>query len=283
MIIYTHLSPDLDACASVWALRHFNAACKEAPVEFKPANWDGSGWSAESGDWIVDMSAGIKGRRDPDGTTHSCFAQLLEGDLLTVTEKEKEALKELREFVDWQDVGNAIRHFAAIVPPENKVVLDAMCLTAVLRAVKIATNSDHKTMDIMGTIFEGMFHDGLKRRELRKRLRDLKIVGSVLIAPYGGPALTDLIFNEGLGQAVVYHSGNNLGIVRAPHLKCRIAAPRLKEAVKLAGEESDWFEHTSGFLYAHGTIKSPAQKPSRLTVEVVAALVNEYLKGEPCL
>lgn len=78
MRIFTHINVDLDATASVWAARYFMANMAGAPVEFRPADWDGA--EMIQGDIAVDINAGgrgIKGEKGLDGTVHSCFASIM--------------------------------------------------------------------------------------------------------------------------------------------------------------------------------------------------------------
>src|SRR3990167_6169937 len=145
MRIFTHVNPDLDAALSVCAAWMFVPGAQTAEVEFRPANWDGSGMTG--GDIALDLDAGgrgIKGKKDADGTVHSCFAEIVERYAPSGDQK---ALSPLVAYVDIHDTqGAAIRRLVPGVSPEVYKILAATSLNSIFVAFKIASGKDSRLL-----------------------------------------------------------------------------------------------------------------------------------------
>jgi len=276
--IYTHMSVDIDAVASVWAARQFVPGFREAKVEFRPVNWDGTG--AAEGSLLLDMSAGTKGVKDPDGTVHSCFKSLV---LAYAPAEARQVLAKLVAFIDAQDAyGSAVRHLAPGIGEEAGEVLAATGLNAVLRAFQwTCRNDDAAVVAKMSEIFSGMFEAGLSRQRAQMEADQARVFGQGRVAIVENSkeyATNGVLFEQGV-EVVVYVDGNNLGVVRRNDVVLRMDHPDIRRVVAEGGEEGEWFAHPAGFLYCRGSRKAPAESPSQVAPAALAEAAAAALTG----
>lgn len=157
--IFTHLDPDMDSYLSVVAVRKFVSGMANAKVVHVSASWDGSGMK----DYIaVDLEAGgqgIKGKRDPDGTVHSAFADIIDR---FANDEDKRVLGDLAFYIDKQDSeGSVVDHLIPNALSEVRRVLAMTSLGQVVRALeqKYPKKKDCKNIEIVygfvSEIFDG--------------------------------------------------------------------------------------------------------------------------------
>ncbi len=171
--LYTHIGPDLDAHTGRCAVTRFVPGMANAKVIYVPASWDGDG--LRKGDMAIDLVAGgkgIKGHRDPDGSTHSAFAYVVNK---YASKKEKEALKDLVSFVDIQDAyGSVMNYLIRHTGHDNRRICSQNSFGAVFRALDYAHPNDSETVfKRMLEIFDGYLLMG-KTRALEKNYSNLR-------------------------------------------------------------------------------------------------------------
>jgi hypothetical protein len=272
MRIHTHFNIDLDAAASVWAFTRFVG---EGEVFFHPANWDGREMK-EGEDVALDIEAGgqgLKGEREADGTTHSCFASLVK---MHCSASDREALHSLVEFVDAQDRGGNAAEVLGVTGTAKKV-LSATGINAVLRAFQALNPRDDKTVvEKMGEVFDGLLKTGRSRLAAEEQAATAEWVGGEVAIIENATAMsTNGVLMERGAKVVVFVDGNNIGAVRRSDVQLRLDHPAVKEVV--AGEEG-WFFHPAGFLAARGTRKAPATSKSVVEPQALAGVISCLLK-----
>ena len=310
MKIFTHINQDLDAVCAVWAARQFVPGAKDAPIEFRPANWDGDGMS--EGDLALDMDAGgrgLKGEVGEDGVVHSCFALVV---ARYAPQDDQRALDNLVIFVDAQDAhGSAVKHLlrprsacptaeglgyaneyaqgllewayeAGRPTPDAVDVLAATGLNAVFRALQAAhPRNDTLVIERMSEILNGMLQAGRARQRAVKEADRAEILpgGQVAIVTNSREYATNgILFGERGVRVIVYVDGHNLGVIRHGDEQLRMDHPTIKSVVAEAGEAAEWFAHPAGFLYCRGSRKAPAQSPSRVDPRTLAEAARALLQ-----
>lgn len=264
--VYTHISLDLDAVASIWATKKFVRGFKGAKVVFVSANWDGDGM--EINDLAVDIRAGgqgIKGEEETDGTTHSCFASLI---LKYASPEIRQVLAPLIAFIDAQDIsGVAVQYLAPELNSETSMVLESTGLNAIFRSLQSRhPRNDLLVLKRMSEIFDGI----LLRQQARQRAeRDADLA---YFLPGGKVAIIDnpsksiavrILFERGI-RVVVYIDGYNLRLNRHPEETLCMSHPKIRAVVEAASEADQWFSHPAGFLFCRGSRKAPVKSPSRV-------------------
>lgn len=287
--IWTHVRPDLDAVFSVLFVQMFVVPRgAEYELKFVPANWDGKDW--KEGDFAVDIEAGglgLKGVVDSDGTVHSCFASLV---AQYASDFDRKALAPLTRFIDVHDSkGSAVRTLAPGLSDQDRDALDFTGLNAVLSAVKATCGNnegrDHETISKMRMIFTGMLKNARSRQKNEDEIDSdprIEWIGNnreVVIS--SRPNSMAKLFDRG-AQVMVYVDGKNIGIARngnGRYAHVPMNHPIIKAVVDRYGE-TDWFEHSSGFLFCRGSFKSPAQTKSAVPPKELAEAVAMVLEME---
>ena len=273
---YTHLRPDLDAICSAWVARSF--LLRDSQIIFVNANWDGEGM--KPGDMAVDIEAGgrgVKGKRGLDGHVHSAFRTLAEQYL---SDEDREALAPLIRFVDETDMyGAVVRRFLPDAPNHVVGMFNGTNLIAVLEALRTSCKGDDAALcDAMFSILNGMLANGRARIRARKSADECWRTGCgrVAIMENMPHAVADVLFGRGV-RVIVYVDGNNIGIYRGKKETVRMDDPRIRKVVDDAGELSEWFIHSSGFLFCRGSRKAPVAAPSLVVPRDLALAAAEVL------
>lgn len=282
--VFTHTNVDLDAACAVWALKMFHLPARKARVIFVPVQWTGDEMTPE--DIAVDISAsgrGIRGYQDGQGKTRSSFAQVVE---MYASPDDQQALRHVVNYVDAHDLyGSGLYPYAAHMPKELKDMLSFTSLNAVFRAIQ-ATSSGNDSVVIgrMHELLYGMLKAGRGRQRALVEAESDKVEflqddnGNDVVAILRDSrefGTTHILFEKYGVRAVVYVDGNNMGVVRHPDEEIRMDDPSLKALVAAVGETREWYAHSSGFIFSHGSRKAPAASPSKVDVEEFAEAVAD--------
>lgn len=261
----------MDAHLSSWGVRQFVPGMALSPIVYVSANWDGNG--LEPGDMAVDISAGghgIKGVKDADGTVHSSADYIISK---YASREDALAIKDLVRFVDIQDAhGSVVNYLIKGSSSEARRVFAVTSIGAVSRALEYAHPNDSPTVfNRMSEIFDGFLLMG------RANVRAIAEADKAEIFANGKVALirgkkerrTSHILLERGALVIIYVDGLNIGVRtgRKTFLRdgsiFRADHPVIRQIVTEAGE-NDWFAHSKGFLYCHGSRKAPALLPSKV-------------------
>lgn len=274
MTIWTHIQPDLDAAASVWAVRRYHGR-RDDPVSFKPANWDGEG--ADPGDAIVDIDCpgGVKGEI-VDGKRRSAFASLM----TTAPAEHREALRHVIDFVDRVDSGEP----ALLGLSREEFLRDfyPVTLAGVWRALALTHEDQAEAIEAFGKVLDGLLKMRLERLRAEKAADAAEwvehgVLRAAVIRDAGVFGVNAVLFERG-ADVVVFTDGHNIGAVRSDrHGGRTLDAEPLRSLV--AGEEG-WFFHPAGFLAARGTRKAPAASPSCVQPERLAEAALQALAAQ---
>lgn len=294
-MIFTHVKPDLDALASVWA--HMKFVAKSTGnlmqlVTFVPAAWSGS--DMKEGDVALDIEADGKGLKGTfsQKKVGSCFSLVLLNCELSV----QKALEPLRQYIEAQDsTGDGLYEvmsdfFVKIEGPPytrrftRKDVPLAIRVTGMLsflRALQEAKCDDHTTLRTFILWFEGIYTTSCEIRDAAAKAVDCyrSKSGHVALNPHGF-GVSAALFDKG-AKLVVWTSGMNLGITRSKDWETidlsKLAPPVIKA---LAPAEEGWFFHKSGFTAMRGGEKSPVMTPSVIDPVALVDALDEALKAE---
>ncbi len=301
-ILFTHMSLDLDACASLWAFRRF-AHIAQYPAQwvnrFVPAGWNGA--KGHKGikvafdpryDIALDIDLeghGLKGYGDGK-SKESAFHLVVEK---YCRKEDQKLLEPLVRFVDLQDsTGSAVGFIldrldkeleeeGMNIPPADRDLLMHFNLTAVLSCLKrgYGFKNDVAIFEAMEFIFEGFYLaqeaqeksvQEAEKAEWPIQRADIKIA----IAPEGSHC-NHILMQHG-ADFVVWSEDLNMGVTR--NRTSNKSMDSLKNLVEKEGETEDWFFHADGWTCSHGSSRSPATKKSKITPEVLANALLAHFK-----
>lgn len=225
------------------------------------------------GDLAVDIAAGgrgLKGQKDPDGTVHACFSQII---VEHAPAEDRQALARLIAFIDAQDAhGSAVQHLAPGLDREAAEVLASSGINAVLRALQSRhPRNDALVCERMAEIFDGMLQAGRARARAEAEADRAEVLpgGKVAIVRDSREFATNgVLFERGV-RVIVYVDGMNIGLIRHSDETLRMDALDFRGTIAVAGEHigddpGGWFAHPAGFLFCRGSRKAPATTPSRV-------------------
>ncbi len=268
--LYTHMSVDIDAVASLWLVKRFFP--EDFEIVFVPANWDGDGF--EVGDMAVDITAGgkgIKGRIDKNGTVHSSFASLL---FQCEDKKAQKVLRNLAYLIDHHDAFGGIGKV-----DRRRKISSFLGLSIVLRALQsYHYNDDETVVSRMFEILDGLYKIELSREGFKKSASErVEVVGktAILISDGQKNFSSRGLFKKGF-QAVIYIDGYNMGLLVPRGVS--INQPELIEFIKNSGEFDEWFFHPAGYMMSRGTRKSPVKTSSGIDPYELAKKWEEIRK-----
>lgn len=283
MAIYTHMNPDLDAKASVWAVRLLASlgvlkGIDTSEVKLVPAHWSGEGLTER--DIAVDIPAGgrgIKGEKLPGGKVLSCFVSLL----MRAPEEVKDAISPLAEYIDRQGssadavyeilrarqfgIMDSTLNWNAISRHDVPAALRVASLDSILKAFDLTAGSPEKSIEMASAIFDALYTALSSRSRAKQEVASARHFGPVALIENAKERATNAILFERGAKVVVYSDGHNFGVVRGdervPHLETLVRPLVEKYA---SSEVKEWFFHSEGFLACRGSRKAPQTTPSRL-------------------
>lgn len=284
--IFTHISVDIDAVASIWFFLKFILRKTPADVEiiFKPANWDGGEMGRD--DIALDISAGGKGIKGEFkyNRTRSCLLSLAEKYQEKIDQEIKKEVISLVNFIDKHDAEGQkyFKHFRA---PENEKAYfaDFRGLFRVFMGHQSnPVNNDYQVFLKFYENLENHFNLILKANEVRERLE--KVDSSTKIAFLENNHIpSGVLFNQGK-KIIIYLDGNDLGVVIGdPRLRNDELVGIITDIVEAAGErfgigEKNWFLDPGKRLICRGSKKSPAPSPSKVDPRILHDKLLAYLE-----
>jgi len=269
-ILYTHVAPDVDAAASVWAARKYMGATS-FELRLVPAGWNGNELTDD--DIAVDIVAGGRGIKGKEAG--SAFKAIMETH---APKEDRDAIWWLIEYVTIQDShGSVVRHLVPEATSKTVAILSGSSLNSVLQVLKREFSTHEEWIQAVGRIFSALLEEGQSRLRGEKEAERATWFGSVAVIKNSDePSASSHLFGKG-AIVVVYADGLNLGAVRrADQPNVRLNDPRIM-AVIPEDERPKWFAHEDGFLLACGTRKSPATEASRVTPEELALAISATL------
>lgn len=289
MIIFTHVSVDIDAVSSVWAARKFIPGAEKAKVVFVPANWDGA--EMQKGDYAVDIYAGgrgIKGAKDSSGCTHSCFRTIVERYALR---EDQLALRDLVAFIDADDsTGNAFKALFPNTTTEEQKRLRSISVGIAFAAIKYQYGSDdNAVVERWSEMLDSILQMGRDKQIAMAQAREIPVVNGVAVV-YNTPSMVRRMLSQEFGaRMIVFVNKNTIGINRGEDEKLRTDHPAIRAVVETAGEQvsardggepGKWFAHPYGFLFCWGSNKAPAMTTSKVKPEDLAEAIRKALAEE---
>jgi hypothetical protein len=292
-ILFTHVHVDMDAVASMWAFLRF-APEAQFPSHyiwrFVPARWNGTmgdsgvDYELQKQDRAIDIDCGGKGINGfgDKGEERSCFHILVRKYCDAETQT---ALTNLIKYVDLQETtGSAVGSIlddldkdlaeeGMNIPPSDKRLLMSFNLTSVLNCLRRTfRGNDDRIFQAMEHIFDGYLESSLARlrgdRDASKA--EFYADGKIALLPKDAEGTATGILMERGADFVVYREGHNIGISRKNGCNTEICPPTVEVLLESKGGDEEWYRHEAGFLLCHGSRKSPAKEPSKITGDDLA-------------
>jgi len=283
-LIVTHHAPDLDAIASTWLLKKFDAQhFADAQIAFvSPGSTISQQELDELGIQVhevtyVDTGFGKFDHHQPErAMKRVCATSLVYDHLCEIHPELKidEALQTIVEFT------NQIDHFEEIHWPEAQNSRQLFMIQELIRGHEYTDpHNDDSQLHFGFQCLENAYAN------LTQHFKALEIINrkGKTIEIKNGKALVLLTRNDNTikvaqkqGYLLVARKDPKLGHIR---IKARPDAPfnldELEKKVLAADQKGTWFYHGSGKMLLNGSTKNPSQIPSPLTFEQLVVLIKE--------
>lgn len=276
-IIVTHISPDLDAIASVWLIKRFLPGWTNAKVEFVPAGLTLDKQPADENPHITHVDTGLgqfdHHQNDEDTcATKKVFNYLKNKHLL----KEK-LIKPLKRMVN---VINNVDHFREVFLPKPDDDIYDFLIVGILDGLRMKFQNDAQMTETGELIL-----DGILRTFINKINAEKEIQKGYIFKTKWGKAI-GLESNNEEASRLAQKKGYFLAVRKSPkkgHLRIKVSpnllvGPELLvlyDLLKRKDPKATWYFHPSGQMILNGTTKNPNTIPTKLSLNEVVDIIKK--------
>lgn len=273
--IVTHLSPDLDAIASVWLIKRYLAGWREANVAFVSS---GSLWNeiaVDSDSDIIYVDTG-HGKFDHHQTTdHTCATKKVFNFLQNQGSIPSKFIDGLTRFVS---LITQLDHFAEVTFPDPASDRYDISLHQLIGALKYVVGSDTKVVESMLPLLESaqtVFVNKVRAEEDIKNgfIFESKWGKSIIISTENKEAMK---LAQKMGFMLVVTKTAEKGYVRIkipPFVKSDLEP--LYQKILKADPKAYWYFHVSKHMLLNDPTQKPDSVPSSLSLKQLVAIIKE--------
>lgn len=273
--IVTHLSPDLDAIASVWLIKRYNPGWMGANVAFVSSGGLWNEIAIDSDPDVIYVDTGL-GKFDHHQTTdHTCATKKVFNFLHnqgSIPSKCIEGLSRLVTLITQLD------HFAEVSFPDPASDRYDICLHQLTGALKYVVGSDAKVVESMLPLLESaqtVFVNKVKAEQDIKDgfIFDSKWGKSIIISTDNKEAMK---LAQKMGFMLVVTKTMEKGYVRIkipPFIKEDLEP--LYQKILKNDPKAYWYFHVSKHMLLNDPTQKPDSVPSSLSLKQLVALIKE--------
>lgn len=275
-IIVTHLSPDLDALASVWLIHRFKPRWKHADVQFVSAGRTLNDMKPDSDSQIIHVDTGL-GKYDHHHTSAlTCAARLVLDDLIAqeaIKENDREALERLVDVVTRYD------HFQEVMLADPDDDMHVFSIAYMIFGHRINQGYAHRLVEITEECLDGIFQYMKNKVNAEKALtegHEMKTYwGTSLILETDNDKAMKVAFTKGYDLVVRYSPHyKNVSIKVHPNSKKNLK--KLYEKIIANDSEAQWFYHASGRMLLNASTKATKEKVTKYSLKEIMALIKSF-------
>ncbi len=274
-IIVTHLSPDLDAIASVWLVKKFFPGGKEAEIKFVPAGKTLNDLPPDNNQEITHVDTG-KGQFDHHHLNEATSAAKL---VYQFIEKNSYAagfqLQVLEPIVKYV---NDIDHFQEVFFPDAASDFYEFSLHQIVDGLRYSLKDDQQIISKVSEILEAIYNIIASKIKARADIEK----GFIFQSKYGKSIMMVsknaevLKLAQKLGYILVIKKDPVKGFVSIktrPDKKNDLTP--VYEAVQKIDKKGTWFLHISKNMLINGSTKNPYFIPTPLTPEKLIEIIKK--------
>lgn len=272
--IVTHLSPDLDAIASVWLIKKYLPNWDSAEIKLVPAGTTLNGDLVDSDQNIIHVDTGL-GKFDHHQTnaytsaTKLVFKYLYGRDY--IEEKEVKALEKIIEYV------NSTDHFAEVFYSDPDADRYDFMVRQLVDGLKVINRDEAKLIEIIFLLLEAaliVFKNKVKAEK--------EIEGGFVFKSYLGRSLAIESKNEETVKlalkkdfALVIRRHPELGFTRIKTLPAKkYTLKPIYEKILEIDKVGSWYFHVSEHMLLNGSSGNPKLIPTPLSLNKIIEIVR---------
>lgn len=272
--IVTHLSPDLDAVASVWLIKKYFPDWGDAQIKLVPAGTTLDNELPDANINIIHVDTGL-GKFDHHQTnaytsaTKLVYKYLLGRDL--IEEKEIKALEKIVEYV------NSTDHFAEVFYSDPDADRYDFMIRQLVDGLKVINREEDRLIEIIFLLLEAsliVFKNKVNAEE--------EINNGFVFKSYLGRSLAIESKNEEAvklalkkGFALVIRRHPEVGFTRIKTLPDKkYTLKPIYEKILEKDKKGSWFFHISGHMLLNGSSGNPKLVPTSLSLNKIIEIVK---------
>ncbi len=272
--IVTHLSPDLDAIASVWLVKKYLPGWDSAEIKFVPSGTTLDGQLPESSNNIIHVDTGL-GKFDHHQTndytsaTKLVFKYLIGRDLLET--KEIKAIEKIVEYV------NSTDHFAEVFYAEPDSDRYDLMIRQLIDGLKVINREEMRLIEIVFQLLEAaliVFKNKVSaEEEIKNGFVFKSYLGKSLAIETKNEEAVKLALKKGFSLVVRRHP--EVGFTRIKTLPDkRYTLKPIYEKILAKDKKGSWFFHISEHMLLNGSSGNPKLVPTSLSLNAIIEIIK---------
>ena len=272
--IVTHLSPDLDAIASVWLIKKYLTGWKDAQIKFVPTGTTLDNNLPDSNKDIIHVDTGL-GKFDHHqineytSATKLVYKYLISKDL--IESKEVKPLEKIVEYV------NSTDHFAEVFYFEPDSDRYDFMIRQLIDGLKVINREETKLIEIIFQLLDAVlvvFKNKVNaEEEIKKGFVFRSYLGKSLAIETKNEETVKLALKKGFSLVVRRHP--DAGFTRIKTLPDKkLSLKPVYEKITKIDKKGSWFYHISGHMLLNGSSGNPKLIPTPLSLNKIIELIK---------
>jgi len=272
--IVTHLSPDLDAIASVWLIKKYLPDWNDAQVKFVPSGTTLDNQLADSDKNVIHVDTGL-GKFDHHQTNDYTSATKLVYKYLIgrdyIEEKEIKPLEKIIEYV------NSTDHFAEVFYSDPEADRYDFMIRQLVDGLKVINRDEAKLMEIIFLLLESaliVFKNKVNaEEEINRGFVFKSYLGRSLALESKNEEAVKLALKKGFTLVIRRHP--EVGFTRIKTIPEKKYSLRpIYEKILEVDKKGSWFFHISGHMLLNGSSGNPKLIPTTLSINKIIEIVK---------
>ena len=272
--IVTHLSPDLDAIASVWLIKKYLPNWNDAEVKFVPSGTTLDNQSPDSDKDVIHVDTGL-GKFDHHQTNDYTSATKLVYKYLMgrdyIDEKEIKPLEKIIEYV------NSTDHFAEVFYSDPEADRYDFMIRQLVDGLKVINHDEAKLMEIIFLLLESaliVFKNKVNaEEEINRGFVFKSYLGRSLALESKNEEAVKLALKKGFTLVIRRHP--EVGFTRIKTIPEKKYSLRpIYEKILEVDKKGSWFFHISGHMLLNGSSGNPKLIPTTLSINKIIEIVK---------
>lgn len=272
--IVTHLSPDLDAIASVWLIKKYLPGWDSAQIKFVPSGTTLDGQLPESSKNIIHVDTGLgifdhHQTTDYTSATKLVYKYLIGKDLLET--KEIKAVEKIVEYV------NSTDHFAEVFYTEPDSDRYDFMIRQLIDGLKVINRDEIKLIEIVFQLLEAsliVFKNKVSaEEEIKNGFVFRSYLGKSLAIETKNEEAVKLALKKGFSLVVRRHP--EVGFTRIKTLPDKkYTLKPIYEKILTKDKKGSWFFHISEHMLLNGSSGNPKLIPTSLSLNMIIEIIK---------
>lgn len=272
--IVTHLSPDLDAIASVWLIKKYLPGWDSAEIKFVPSGTTLDGQLPDGSKNIIHVDTGL-GKFDHHQTndytsaTKLVYKYLIGNDFLET--KEVKAVEKIVEYV------NSTDHFAEVFYSDPDSDRYDFMIRQLIDGLKVINREEIRLIEIVFQLLEAaliVFKNKINaEEEIKNGFVFKSYLGKSLAIETKNEEAVKLALKKGFSLVVRRHP--EVGFTRIKTLPDKkYTLKPIFEKILVKDKKGSWFFHISEHMLLNGSSGNPKLIPTPLSLNMIIEIIK---------